>query len=358
VIGWAVAAASASPLVDPAGTDHLEEVERLSFSLVFLGAGGREEHAWAWRPATGEVAGSAAGGGHTFVLGAARTEEDRWWEERFLADTFWLSPALHVTWAAGGGAALEDDGPDARYGGARRVTLRYPPDAGGYSPGDAHELWVDGDGELVAWSWRPHAGAPALTATFEASVQVGPLRIATLRRVEGADLREVRVGGLSWTPAGTAISAGVDAAPVVVAGPGGCRLGAARVGRRAPGVERPLPGASGPYDEALTVTGPDGVAAHRWSSHTLGQADPWMAQSGLFGCDFGALDAPAVERELDALDGTDRGVAVAVLWAWGWGSGVFDRRLDPLAPVLRRAASSCARTGSCDAIYGALGRVR
>lgn len=344
-------------MIEPAGTDHLDEVASLSFSVAFSGDGGGESRSWTWRPPTGEVSGATC----WFRLGLAQTTAERACESLFLADVFWLEPRLHVAWAKGGDAALEDLGPDVLDGAeVRRFVLQYPAQSGGYTPGDAHELLVDETGALVAWRYRPHAGPAALTATFEAPIQVGPLRVATLRRVEGASgWREVRAYDVSWTPVGAAVSAAPDRAPVITVTPSGCRLGSARVGWRAPRPSQQPPAGVGPFDQTLLVSDQRGAVAHEWSSTTLDQADAgWLATSGVLGCDFRSIDEASLRNALEGLSAPDRRVAVAALWTWGWGSGTFDARVAVLAASLRRSVSACASSGDCEGVYAALRRVR
>lgn len=348
-------AALAAP--QPSLDGSLADVAELRFSVAFHGDA-VVTRGWSWSPPTGRV--TAVGGAGTFVLGHPATDGERELERLFLADTFWLDPALHVAWAAAGTLVLEDRGTVVAGGRVLHAAdLVYPPIPGA-TAGDVHALQLDDAGVVMAWTWRPLAGAPALTATFEDRVQVGPLRIAGLRRVTGAtDIREVRVRDLGWTPVGTAISSGADSPPVVHVTRGGCRFASAHVAWRDPPPARALPAAEGVFDQELIVAGPSGAVRQGWSGTTLALADErWLATSEILGCDFGALDDAALRAALEPLHDRDRATALAVLWGWAWGSGTLGTAAGPLVAWIRRDAVACARLHECEAIYADLRRVR
>lgn len=182
-------------LLSSAGVHRFDQVETLRFTFNVERDGKlAARRRWLWRPRTGEVtletlAGGDGGSGP--VTWSRRVPRERWSQaardadRAFVNDTFWLLPALHLSWA-GDDVALEDAGrapaPGAR-GEARRLVVRYAKDGGGYTPGDVYELFVDGLGRIVAWHFR-RGGAeePTLTTTFEGHERFGPLRIALEHR--------------------------------------------------------------------------------------------------------------------------------------------------------------------------------
>jgi hypothetical protein len=79
-------------------------------------------------------------------------------------------------------------------GSATRVVVKYPPEAGAYSPGDTWELYVGSDNRVEAFVY--HRGGPqkpsVVIATWTGYQKAGPLLISTDRRGT-ADGEPVRV---------------------------------------------------------------------------------------------------------------------------------------------------------------------
>ena len=171
--------------IAPLGFDALDGIEEIRFTFnVERDGASKGSRSWTWRPAEGTVTRRAAppDAALTFPLGAPRTDEERKADAQFINDSFWLAPQLHLRWG-GDDLQLVDGGErplPIGEGRARMITMRYAPEGGGYTPGDAYDLFVDATGRIVAWHYRAkNADAPSLTTTFEDYVAVGPLQIAS-----------------------------------------------------------------------------------------------------------------------------------------------------------------------------------
>lgn len=112
---------------------------------------------------------------------------DRW----FVNDQYWLLFPLHLVWDKG--VRLESAGmPSARGGGAGeawRLTATYPSE-GGYTPGDAYDLFLDTAGTVRRWIFRKgNSAEPTREAHWSAPVAVGPLWISLERKGPEGDFR-------------------------------------------------------------------------------------------------------------------------------------------------------------------------
>ena len=58
------------------------------------------------------------------------------------------------------------------------------PAEGGYTPGDAYDLFLDGGGMIRAWTFRRDGGETGRSMTFEGYEQVGPLLLSLDHRGE------------------------------------------------------------------------------------------------------------------------------------------------------------------------------
>jgi hypothetical protein len=188
-------------LVAPLGFDHLSEIAELRFTFNVERDGVlKASRSWTWRPAEGTVSRGAGADALTFKFGAPKTDDERKADAQFINDSFWLAPQMHLGWA-GPEVAVTDGGMVARpipAGGAttvpastvREITVTYPASGGGYTPGDAYDLFLDSEGRIVAWNYREgNAPTPTMTTTFDGYVPVGPLQIAAEHRDAAGSFR-------------------------------------------------------------------------------------------------------------------------------------------------------------------------
>ena len=103
-------------------------------------------------------------------------------EPGFVNDNYWLIFPFHAYWDTS--ATVTDQGMQKLplgKGSARLVAVKYPAEAGGYTPGDTWELYVGKDNRVEQLVYR-RGGAtkPSLvTATWTGYKKAGPLWIST-----------------------------------------------------------------------------------------------------------------------------------------------------------------------------------
>ena len=106
---------------------------------------------------------------------SALKKVDAW----FINDNYWLLFPFHISWDPD--IKIEDTGRQKLPlggGKARRVVITYPA-AGGYTPGDIYEIYLDDDFRLL--QWVHHQGGlkgPAKVTTWENHRQAGPLVVS------------------------------------------------------------------------------------------------------------------------------------------------------------------------------------
>ena len=97
----------------------------------------------------------------------------------FINDQYWLLFPLHLSWDHD--AKVEDTGAHKLplgKGSAGRLLVTYP-SQGGYTPGDAYELFVGADNHIQEWIYRRGGSAkPTLVATWTDYKKAGPLLVA------------------------------------------------------------------------------------------------------------------------------------------------------------------------------------
>ena len=113
---------------------------------------------------------------------SALKKVDAW----FINDNYWLLFPFHVVWDAN--IKVEDQGrQNLPLGGgkSRQVVVTFPP-AGGYTPGDVYDIFLDDDYRLMQWVYHNRGSEePTRTTTWEDHRQAGPLVLSTNH--EGVD---------------------------------------------------------------------------------------------------------------------------------------------------------------------------
>jgi hypothetical protein len=106
-------------------------------------------------------------------------------EPAFINDNYWLLFPFHAYWDTS--ATVTDKGMQKLpigTGSAELVSVKYPAEAGGYTPGDTWDLYVGKDKRVVQFVY--HRGGPKppslVTATWAGYKKAGPLLISTEHR--------------------------------------------------------------------------------------------------------------------------------------------------------------------------------
>jgi hypothetical protein len=147
-------------------------------------------HSWEWEPKTGKVTYESKGSDGKPVkvtynrsqLASQSDQAKNEIEPSFVNDNYWLLFPLHAYWDTS--ATVTDEGMKKLpigNGTAEKVVVKYPAEAGGYTPGDIWELYVGKDDRVEAIVYR--RGGPKkpsiVIAKWTAYKKAGPLDIST-----------------------------------------------------------------------------------------------------------------------------------------------------------------------------------
>lgn len=180
------------------GCDQLLQLSELRFTFHVEASGELKlTRAWVYHPRTGQVTRTLDGESMTFIFGSPQSEKETEADAHFLNDSYWLFPMCHIAWSIEATTIadpVQATLPVAPVGEAPgrgpMVSVQYDPDAGGYTPGDAFDLYLGDQGEIVAWSYRRKGKhPPMLSTTFTDYVQAGPVRVATEHRSADREFR-------------------------------------------------------------------------------------------------------------------------------------------------------------------------
>ena len=178
-------------------------------------------HAWEWEPKTGKISyeGKDKDGKPVKVsydssqLSSQSDQVKNEVEPAFVNDNYWLLFPLHAYWDKS--ATVTNQGTKKLpigAGSATLVSVKYPAEAGGYTPGDTWDLYVGKDYRVQQFIY--HRGGPRkpslVTATWTGYKKAGTLLISTEHRgtADGkplhifiSDLAFKLTGSDKWTAA-------------------------------------------------------------------------------------------------------------------------------------------------------------
>ncbi len=175
------------------GLDSWDKIEAIRYTWNAQFPGVNVSRSWEWHPKTGQVSfeGKDKDGKPVKVtylesqLSSQPANVKTDVEPGFINDQYWLIFPFHVVWD--GSATVTDDGMQKLplgTGSARRVTVKYPVEAGGDTPGDTWELYVGKDNRVEQFVYR--RGGPkkpsVVIATWGGYKKAGPLLISTEHR--------------------------------------------------------------------------------------------------------------------------------------------------------------------------------
>ena len=150
-------------------------------------------HAWEWEPKTGKISyeGKDKDGKPvklTYDSSQLSSQSDQAKNEiepSFVNDNYWLLFPFHAYWDTS--ATVTDKGMQKLpigAGSATLVSVKYPAEAGGYTPGDTWDLYVGKTNRVVQFVY--HRGGPKkpslVTATWTGYKKAGPLLVSTEHR--------------------------------------------------------------------------------------------------------------------------------------------------------------------------------
>jgi hypothetical protein len=176
------------------GIDSFGQIDaiRYTFNLQIPKLKLSLSHAWEWEPKTNKVTFEGKDkSGKPVKVSYTRFDPNQpdavknEIEPAFVNDNYWLLFPFHAYWDTS--ATVTDGGMHKLpigTGTARLVTVKYPSEAGGYTPGDTWDLYVGKDNRIQAMVY--HRGGdkkPSLvTATWAGYKKAGPLLVSTEHR--------------------------------------------------------------------------------------------------------------------------------------------------------------------------------
>jgi hypothetical protein len=175
------------------GLDSFGQIEAIRYTWNAQFPGVSVSHTWEWEPKTGKVTyeGKDKDGKPvkvSYVRSELASQPDSVKNEvdpSFNNDNYWLVFPFHAYWDTG--ATITDEGMKKLpigAGSAKMLSVKYPAEAGGYTPGDTWDLYVGKDNRVVQFVY--HRGGPKkpskVIASWTGNKKAGPLLVSTEHR--------------------------------------------------------------------------------------------------------------------------------------------------------------------------------
>jgi len=176
------------------GLDSWDQIQAIRYTWnVDIPGLFKASHKWEWEPKTGKITFESTDKDGkpvkvTYDSSQLSSQSDQVKNEvepAFVNDNYWLLFPFHAYWDTS--ATVTDQGMKklpVGNGSAELVSVKYPAEAGGYTPGDTWDLYVSKDKRVEQFVY--HRGGPKkpslVTATWAGYKKAGPLLISTEHR--------------------------------------------------------------------------------------------------------------------------------------------------------------------------------
>jgi len=176
------------------GIDSWDQVEAVRYTWnVDIPGLFKASHKWEWEPKTGKITFESTDKDGkpvkvTYDSSQLSSQSDQVKNEvepSFVNDNYWAIFPFHAYWDTS--ATVTDQGMKKLpigAGSAELVSVKYPAEAGGYTPGDTWDLYVGKDKRVEAMVY--HRGGPKkpslVTATWTGYKKAGPILFSTEHR--------------------------------------------------------------------------------------------------------------------------------------------------------------------------------
>ena len=175
------------------GLDSFGQIEAIRYTFNAQLPGVDVSHSWVWQPKTEQISyeGKDKDGKPvkaTYVrsqLDSAPANVKDEIEPAFVNDNYWFIFPFHVYWDKSANVEVKENQklPIGK-GTATLVSVKYPMEAGGDTPGDTWDLFVGSEGRVVEFVYR--RGGPKkpsnVTTTWGGYKKAGPLLVSTDHR--------------------------------------------------------------------------------------------------------------------------------------------------------------------------------
>ncbi len=150
------------------GIENFNRANKLSYTFNVKRGTTTTSRSWVWQPKKNIVQYKSATENIIYRRDTIQAAAMKKIDGMFINDQYWLLYPFHIIWDAGTTQTIEENmaAPISKLN-SKKLTVQYGAD-GGYTPGDAYDLYVDDKFMVKEWSFRKGGVTqPSLTASWE-----------------------------------------------------------------------------------------------------------------------------------------------------------------------------------------------
>ena len=181
----------AEKIANEYGFQSFSKVKSVSFTFNVEVKGRHIARSWYWEPGTDRVTYNGPGKdgksvSYSYTTGNIDKNDSikSFVDARFINDQYWLLFPFHLIWDKK--AELTDAGmkpyPISKKQ-SHCLIVKYPPSAGGYTPGDIFELYLGKDNLIHEWVYRQGGKKDGRALTWEGYKTYNGIKISTMHNV-------------------------------------------------------------------------------------------------------------------------------------------------------------------------------
>lgn len=177
----------AEKIANAHGYEHWKRVSELDFTFNVDQNNNHSERTWRWYPKSYKVWSLMENDTVSFFLDTVDSTSISL-DKKFTNDKFWLLVPFQLVWDTS--ATISEpkkvESPINKEQ-LDMITITYP-DEGGYTPGDAYDIYFDKDYLIREWTYRQgNSPEPSLSNTFENYKDFNGIKIAIDHKKEGGN---------------------------------------------------------------------------------------------------------------------------------------------------------------------------
>ena len=170
---------TAEKIANAHGYDHWKDVSQIKFTFNTS----RGARSWTWNPKTQDV--MLVRDDDTTSYNRTKVDSTSIDADRaFINDKYWFLAPFQLVWdkSATLSEMIKEMAPISNIE-MNKITITYPPNGGGYTPGDAYDFYFGDDFIVKEWVYRKgNQTEPSMMTTWEDYQDYNGLKLATMHK--------------------------------------------------------------------------------------------------------------------------------------------------------------------------------
>lgn len=162
------------------GIENFSKLDKLSFTFNTKRGETLNSRNWVWHPKKNLIEFKSPTSNIVYMRDTIRSPEMKKIDGMFINDQYWLMYPFHIIWDAGTTQTIKYNvtTPISKQN-ATMLTVQYA-NEGGYTPGDAYDVYVNDQNMITEWSYRSKGvEKPSLTTTWGGVKEVAGVKLTT-----------------------------------------------------------------------------------------------------------------------------------------------------------------------------------